>query len=48
MVSITIKQLADGWIGYIKYGNVNTYAVTGTIGNVLKNIELEINGVWYL
>ncbi len=48
MVSITIKQLESGWIGYIKYGNVNTYAVTGTIGDVLKNIELEVNGLRWL
>lgn len=48
MVNVIMKRLGTGWIGYVRYGTVNTYAITGTFGVVLKNIELEINGVRYL
>ena len=48
MVNVIMKQFGTGWIGYVRYGTVNTYAVCGTFGAVLKNIELEVNGVRYL
>lgn len=48
MVSVLLKRFGAGWIGYVRYGAVTTYAITGTFGTVLKNIELEVNGVRYL
>lgn len=48
MVNVIIKRIGTEWIGYVQYGAVNTYAIVGTFGTVLKNIELEVNGVRYL